>query len=312
MVNTFLTPSVIAEQALATLYESPVMLPLVYTDLTSEFGTQKFGNTINVRKPAVFTAGLFDRSKGIQPQDVTEDSVPVVLNKIPDVSFVVTDEDMSLKIEDFDARLLTPAMEAISQHIDKALIAQAQADVTQVAGTHDGAGTRGETWDRPEVLIEAKRLLDRKSVPASQRRAVVGSTTAARWLNTDLLKQADKSGSTEALRNGSLGRSLFGFESFQSANVPEPAANPAVGAPTTEVGVAFHESAFAYVSAPLEVPAGADVGQIAVRNYKGINIRVAFGWDIKYKQTIVSIDMLYGIKTLDKNRAVLLKGPDKA
>lgn len=312
MVNSFLTPSEIADQALASLYESPVMLPLVYTDLTQEFGTRKFGDTINMRKPATFTVKEFDRAVGIQPQDVTEGSVPVTLNKIPDVSFVVTDEDMTLKIDEFDERLLTPAVEAISEHIEVALIKNAASTVTQVAGFGTEADALGQTWDKPEVLIEAKRLLDAKKVPMPRRRAVVGPTTSARWLNTDLLKTADKSGSTDALRAGSLGRSLFGFEAFQSTNVPAPAGSPAAGAPTTEVGVAFHESAFAFASASLEIPAGANVGQVAVRSYKGLTLRVAYGWDIKFKQTVVSIDMLYGIKTLYADRAVLLKGPDAA
>ncbi|NKZ84720.1 hypothetical protein GS982_21290 [Rhodococcus hoagii] len=56
MANTLLTPDLIARQALATLYESMVMLPLVYTDLSTEFTTQKIGDTVNVRKPAVFEA----------------------------------------------------------------------------------------------------------------------------------------------------------------------------------------------------------------------------------------------------------------
>ena len=288
------------------------MLPLVFTDLSQEFRTAKVGNTINIRKPATFTVNMFDRANGIQPQNVVEGEVPVVLDKIPDVSFVVTDEDMSLKIDDFDNRLLTPAMEAIAQHIDAAIIAKFVADVTQVAGTHASATADGQTWDKPEVLIEAGRLLDLYSVPTSQREAVVGVTTKAKWLNTELLKRADHSGSTEALRAGSIGRDLFGFEAFRTTNVPQPAANPTVGDPTTEVGVAFHQSAMAFASAPLEMPAGANVGQVAVETYKGISLRVAYGWDIKYKQTVVSIDMLYGLKTLDKNRAALLKGPDES
>lgn len=310
MPNTLLTPSVIAEQALATLYETTIMLPLVYTDLTQEFASAKIGDTVNVRKPAVFEAQLFNRANGIQPQNATEENIPVTLNRIPDVSFVVTDEDMTLKIDDFDERLLTPAMEAIAQHIDTALILQGQADFTQEAGTHADAAARGETWDKPEVLIEAGRILDTHSVPVSDRYTVAGVTQKARWLNTELLKHADKSGSTEALRAGSIGADLFGFEAYRSANVPAPSPTPTTGQPTTEVGLAFHRTALAFASAPLEVPAGANQGQVAVASYRGLSIRVAYGWDIKYKQTVVSLDMLYGLKTLDANRGVLLKGAD--
>jgi hypothetical protein len=311
MANTLLTTQAIADQALATLYESTFLGPLVYTDYGSELATKKQGDTINIRKPATFTAQLFDRANGIQLQDANEGSVPLVLDKIADVSFAVTDEDMSLKMDDFDERLLAPALEAIAQHVDGAVLTLRDG-VTQVAGTHANADELGQTWDKPEVLIEAKRVLDTRKVPLRDRYAVVGPTTASRWLNSDLIKRADKSGSTEALREGSIGRNLFGFEAFQTGLVGEPAANPAAGQPTTEVGIAFHRSALALASAPMEVPTGANQGQVSVASYRGLSIRVSYGWDIKYKQTVVSVDFLYGVKLLDPNRAVLLKGPNAA
>lgn len=300
MANTLLTPSVLARQSLATLYETTQMLPLVYTDVTSAFATAKVGDTVNVRKPAVFTANLFDRGVGIVPQNATESAIPVTLDKIADVSFTVTTEDLTLNISDFAAQFLDPAMEAIAQHVDKALLAL-RADVTQTAGITPV----GFEWDKPEVLIEAGRLLDLKNVPTQDRYAVVGPTTKARWLNSELVKNADRSGSTAALRQGSIGRDLFGFQAFQTQNVGQPTAT--VGQPSTEQGLAFHKTAFAFASAPLEVAPGSNA---SVVSYKGINIRVAYDYDIKYKQTVVSLDTLYGVKALDVNRAVLLTGPN--
>lgn len=312
MANTFLTVKEIADEALATLYENTILKSLVHTDLTSEFTAKKVGNTIDIRKPAVFTANRFNRATGIVLQDATESSIPVVLDKISDVSVPVTDEDMSMKIEDFGVQILTPAMEAIAQDVDLELF-KLRAGISQVAGTHASAVADGQTWDQPEVLIEAGRLLDSWAVPVQERYAVVGSTTKAKWLNAELLKHADKSGSTLALRNGSLGNDLFGFNAYQTGNVGQPKAPGAqvAGDPTTEIGLAFHSSAFAFASAPLQIPAGANVGQVAVSTYKGLSLRVAYGWDINKKQSVVSVDMLFGTKLLDANRAVLLKGPNK-
>lgn len=312
MANQFLKVGAILDQALATLYETTIMAPIVYRDdIGQRLRSAKQGDTVNIRKPATFTAQLFDRAQGIQLQDATEGSIPVKLDKIADVSFAVTDEDMTLSIEDFDEQLLTPAMEAVAQHVDIAALSLRD-QVTQVAGTHTDATTLGQTWDKPEVLIEAKRILDINKVPMTDRFAIVGPTTASRWLNTDLLKTADKSASTAALREGAIGNRLFGFNAFQTGNVGQPNPAAASGQPTTEVGMAFHRSALALASAPLEVPAGADDGKVMVRSYKGLSLRVAYGWDIKYKQTVVSIDFLYGVKMLDAKRAVLLKGPNKA
>lgn len=311
MANAFLTTTAIAQQALATLYESTFLAPLVHIDAGSELATKKQGDTVNIRKPATFTAQLFNRANGIQLQDATEGNVAVVLDKIADVSFAVTDEDMTLKIEDFDTQLLSPALEAIAQHADTSVLSLRN-QVTQVAGFGADATANGETWDQPEVLIEAGRQLDLKNVPLTERYAVVGPTTKAKWLNTELLKHADKSGSTEALRQGSIGKDLFGFEAFKTNLVGQPAANPATGQPTTEIGLAFHKSALALASAPLEVPRGVQNGSVSVESYKGLSIRVSYGWDIRYKQTVCSVDFLYGVKLLDANRAVLLKGANQA
>lgn len=310
MANTLLTPDVIARQALASLYESLVMVPLVYTDVSSEFTTQKIGNAVNIRKPATFVAKDFVRADGIELQDATEGSVQVSLDKISDVSFAVTSEELSLDIVDFDTQFLTPAMMALAQKIDRAILSLRN-DITQVAGTVPAVdGKPGDfDWTKPESLIEAGRLFDINLLPETERHAVVGPTAKARWLNSEIVKHADKSGSTEALRRGSIGSDLFGFDVYQTQNVGQPKTAPVAGEPTTEVGVAFHPTAFAFASAPLDVAPGSFA---AVETFKGVSIRIAYQYDIDKKQTIVSLDTLYGIKTLDAKRAVLLKGADKA
>ncbi|MGW5267249.1 P22 phage major capsid protein family protein [Rhodococcus sp. NPDC003994] len=308
MVNTLLTPDLIARQALATLYESLVMVPLVYTDLSSEFTEQKIGDTVNVRKPAVFEAKEFTST--IEVQNATEGSIPVTLDKIADVSFKVTSKELSLDIIDFDTQLLEPAMKAIAQKVDRDILSLRN-DITGKAGGTDAVNNpNGEfDWYRPEVLIEAGRQLDINLLPSEGRHAVTGPSTKARWLNSEMLKFAEHSDSTAALRNASLGRDLFGFDAYQTQNVRGAAANPAVGQPTTEVGVAFHETAFCFTSAPLAIAPGSFA---AVESCNGISIRVAYQYDINTKATVVSLDTLYGVKTLDPKRAVLLKGNDKA
>lgn len=288
MANSFLTPDIIARRALATLYENLVMLPLVYTDLSSEFTGQKVGDTISIRKPVVFEAKIFDRAAGIEIQDANEGRIPVTLDKIPDVSFAVTSEDLRLEIEDFNEQLLSPALMAMAQHIDRAILAL-RTDITQTAGFDADTA-----WDAPESLIEAGRILDTKNVPVD-RQAVIGPTQKAKWLNKDLLKRADHSGTTGALRAGSVGADLFGFDVYQSQNVKD------------DIGIAFHESAFAFVSVPLTIPPGADA---AVESYRGLSIRVASDYDISKKQSIISLDMLYGTKTIDPDRAVRLSAVD--
>lgn len=304
MANTLLSPAVIARAALATLYEVTIGAQLVHRDYDTEF-VSKVGDTVSVRKPATFEAQEFDPATGIVIQNAVETSVPVVLNHFADTSFAVTSRDMTLKIENFSEQLLDPAMESIAQKIDRDLFKEFRAGITQTVGAKVG-----REYDRPEALIDAATILNKNAVPTTERRAVIGPEMNGDWLDTDLLKQVNTSGSTEALREAYLGRRLFGFDPYWSQHIEQPAANPAVGAPTTEVGVAFHRTAVTLVTRQLELPQGA--ANAAIASYKGFGVRVVIGYDQAKKQDVVSIDTLYGIKVLDAKRAVLIKGPNKA
>ncbi|MFD5002217.1 P22 phage major capsid protein family protein [Streptomyces mutabilis] len=316
MANTFLTPDLIATRALATLYESTHMAQLVYRDYEADFAGRQ-GDTITVRKPAVFTANEFNRTTGIVPQNATESGFPVVLNHLPDVSFTVTTEQLNLEINDFGEQLLDPAMEAMAQKIDRDLLAL-RADVSQVVG-EVAENVEGENYNYPggkypwsdsRVLIEAGALLDTKNVPAADRRVVVGPRTKARWVAEKIWRAANERGATVGLTEAQFGARASGFDPYMTQNIAGPAETPAAGQPTTEENVAFHKTAFALVTRTLEVPPGAQ--DATIMNYKGFALRVVYDYDIKYKQTVVSVDCLYGTKTLDANRAVIIKGADQA
>jgi hypothetical protein len=312
MANTFLTAAVIAQQALANLYETTIMAPLMYREYEGEFG-RKIGDAITIRKPAVFTASEYNRTSGITVQNATETGVPMTLNHFADVSFAVTSEDMTLKIENFDEQLLTPAMEAISQKIDRDclelrddVVASVGATAANAAG-EDYTGYNGSyPYSDSRVLIQAGAVLDRANVPGMDRRVVTGPTTKSLWTAEKVWREANKRGSTEGLQEASLGDRTAGFDPYWTQNIGQPAEDPATGEPTTEVNLAFHRTAFALAFRPLEIPPGAR--DAAISNYKGFALRVIYDYDMDKKQMVCSIDCLYGTKTLDANRAVLIQG----
>lgn len=297
MANTFLTPSIIARAALATLYETTIMANLVHRDYEQEF-VGRVGDTITIRKPPVFTAQEYTRASGIAVQDATESGIPLQLNHFADVSFAVTSEEMTLQIDNFTDRLLAPAMEAIAQKIDADLLTLRNDIVNKV-----GTGT-GELWSTPQSMIGAGRVLTQNKVPLTDRSVVVGPVTAAEWLKSDLMNRFDARGDTEGLREATIGSRLFGMDPYMTNHIHLPAQTS--GQPTTEVGVAFHKTAFALAFRPLELPRGAVSAAIA--NYKGFGLRVVYGYDMDKKMDIVSIDCLYGVKTIDASRACLVQG----
>lgn len=208
MANTFLTTDVIAREALMVLRNNAVMSNLVHRDYSSEF-VGGVGDTISIRKPTTFEAKEF--SSEIEIQDATESSVPVKMDKHLDVSFAVTSKQMTLDIKDFSYQLLTPAMQAFQDKIDRYLIALQAQVANRVAHS---AGDIA-----PADIIAARKMLTDSATPLADRRLVIGSTAEADLLNNEKFTSAEKVGDNgTALREASLGRK-YGFDIYVDQNV---------------------------------------------------------------------------------------------
>jgi hypothetical protein len=296
---TLITPSVMASAALPTLYNNALLLPLVNRDYDGDFNGKQ-GDTITVRTPATFVVDEYDRADGIQLQDPTEGSFTVTLDTLPDVSFPVTSEELTLELESFEEQLLNPAMEAHAQWVD-GKIAEKLVDAAEGVG---GGGTVTATGtaagDRVQAFIEARRILGRNKLPFNDRVAVLSPEGSAAVLSDDLVLQANTSGSTEALREGALGR-LVGFNIYESQVF-----GLGGGDAGQADGVAFHKSAVAAVTRTLQRPNGLAPSQVSVRNYKGLGLRVVQAYDVDKKQDVVSIDALFGVSTIRAAASVQL------
>jgi len=292
MANTFIKPSVIASTGLATLYNTMVMSGLVWRDFDVEF-RGKVGDTVTVRKPAVFDAEVFDRQQGITLQDVVEDSIDIKLDTIANVSFPVTDEQMTLEIEDFQVQLLNPAMEAIAQKIDGD-VAEELVDAANAAGQVASADEENAN----DAFRAARAILSRNKLPTLDRYAVLSPEGISAVLGDDLLISANRAGTTDALREANVGR-LLGFDTYETQVLGDGA-----GSKGQADGVAFHRSAITLAIRPLDAPKGLASSQVAVQNYRGLSLRVVYAYNNTYKQDEVSIDVLYGIETTREEAAV--------
>ena len=283
MANQFLTADVIAREALMLLRNNAVMSKLVHRDYSDEF-VAGVGDTITIRKPAKFVAKEF---KGeIEVQDIVDNSATVTMDKHLDVSFAVTSKEMTMDIADFSAQLLVPAMQAFSDKIDNYILSLAAADVTnKVTGT----------GNIQNDVVEARKFLTQAAAPLAGRNFVYNANVEAELLKTDLFISAEKVGDEgTALREASLGRK-FGMDFFVDQNADTAGVD----------AVAFHKNAFALVTRPLALPNGA--AKSAIVNYDGFGLRVVYDYDINTKTDTVSIDMLCGVETLDKDLAAVVE-----
>lgn len=263
------------------LRNNAVMANLVHRDYSDEF-VSGVGDTITVRKPASFEAKEF--SDSITVQNATETGVEIKMDKHLDVSFAVTSKQLSMDIENFSAQLLVPAMQAFADKVDQYLLGL-KSEITNVV-----AATSSVQND----VVDARAYLTKAAAPLTDRRFVYGTDIETKLLKSDLFISAEKVGDEgTALREASLGRK-FGMDFYvdQNADIVE------VG------GLAFHKNAFALVTRPLALPQGA--AQAAIVNYDGFGLRVVQGYDLKSKTDTISIDMVCGVKVLNKDLAAIV------
>ena len=121
--NTFLTPDVIAREALLILENNIVAPQVMSSSATAEYTGAKVGDTIRIRRPAFFGVDTFSDAAGsttsVKIQDAIETSVNLQIEKHFDVSFEVSSKELAFAVDDFNERLLRPAMSALSQKIDE-------------------------------------------------------------------------------------------------------------------------------------------------------------------------------------------------
>ena len=209
MNNVFLTPEVVAKEALMVLTSNLVMADLVHRDYSEEF--VNVGDTVSIRKPAKFVAKNFTGTA--EAQDITEGSVSVKLDRFRDVTVAVTSKQMALDIADFSSQVVAPAMQAIAQAIDE--------DILAVAAEKAGMVRSGDpnATDLSDIAALAKHL-DIAKAPVQNRALVLHPEHKYRYALTDNLSKVSYAGDNETLRDALLGR-IYTLDTYMDQNAPD-------------------------------------------------------------------------------------------
>jgi len=207
MPNNFITMQNIARTVLPLLTENLVMPMTVNRNYSADFIGK--GDTIVVEKPAVFVADEFGGT--INLQDIGERSVSVKMDKLADVSFKISAKDLALSMPQFKTKYLESAAQAIAEKINADGLALYK-DVPFYSGT------AGVTPDALEDFANAEKVLNDNKAPMMNRTAVWDTAAKAKFQVLDAIVNAEKSGSTAALRAGAIGR-VAGFENLMSQAV---------------------------------------------------------------------------------------------
>jgi len=209
MANNLVTLQTIARQALPCLIDNLVFPNLCYRDFSEEF--HDVGDTVRVRRPTVFTAEEFDAESGVNYQDMNEDAVDVVLDHIATVDARASAIETATSIDDLNRVFIQPAAAALAEKINRDGLALYK-DV------YNCVGEAGVTPSTLQELSEIRRALNVSRAPVVGRVAVWDPEADTKLTQLPAIINAEKSGSTDALREGSLGR-IYGVDHYMSQGV---------------------------------------------------------------------------------------------
>lgn len=290
MAITLFSPQQAARATLSSLRYLTNLPRTVRQDFSNEFVAGR-GQTVNVLGPIsagaakVYTKANRDARAAIQFNDITQAWFPVTLEDQVYNAVRLPDDFATFTLEDMTRQVLRPQAESVVDALAAPLIAEMTAIVTDAsipAVAADGSNIR-------QVLIKARRVLNERKIPAADRWFAVGSDIEAAILSDTLLQKVNESGSSEVLRNATIGR-LFGFTIVADPTLP------------SDFGVAYHRDAFAHVTRPSRQPDGAAFSAAVAQD--GYALRWIQHYNPLQLEDQSVVDTFFGATTLDANRAV--------
>lgn len=277
----FLNSSQIASLAIPLLHRSVVLPRTVERVAGNEFGGSS-GDTITVRVRANRTANVQSTpGTTITLDTIAETGVALVVNHIYSAA-ALTDEDLTLNLENFGAQVLQPAVQAVARKSEQyiadainALVADATVPATPTADDYAAA------------IKDAGQVLDESDVEAGNRWCAVSPAVARALLDYPAIEDASALGTPSAIQDAMIGR-YAGFNLVKSNTL------------TTGTLCAYHRSAFVIGNrAPVRV-SGVDS---AIATQDGFSLRVVRDFDASKLSEIVAVSTFAGAALIDTDRA---------
>lgn len=249
-----INPTKVVEVGLQLLTKQTVLASTVWRDAAGDFRGVS-DETISIRVPAYAVANKRElRSADARVQSTLyQRKVDVTLTHDLQVDVPITDEELTLDIENYTRDITAPSVEAIVRGYESEVASLMQGATYEVVLEWD----ESDPW---KTLVDARTALNDAQVPETGRYLAIGSGFENELLKSNRISLADQAGGTQALRSASLG-SLAGFDNIIVSNFLAP----------TEA-FAYHRTAYALNTRAPFVPQGIAFGASAASN--GFAMRV--------------------------------------
>lgn len=212
MANTFITPDVVAREALMILRNNLITYNLFRNPAHQAVftGTEAVGDTLKVRVPAARTVKEF--SGTATSTDLTESYRSLVVEKHFYDQLPMSSKDWTLELQDFSSQVVAPVVTGIAEGVDSYVLGKVAAIPYYVGAANDPPDSLGD-------ILDVVKELDDNKVPTRNRLGILNSQGKRDFLAVSEVHDASKrADGGQALRAAQMGR-IAGLDWFMDQNV---------------------------------------------------------------------------------------------
>lgn len=262
--NALYTPEQAARVVANMLKEDSFLSALVNRNFEDDLlGGGGKGRTVNVKKPVALVAHareIDDTTNKIILDTIQESTFGVKLGVHAYNAVPLDEADLSLNLTNFSAQVLSPQVTAVLEFIEECVAAELRSVEMDTTVAWDPSAPE-------KTFTRIRKILRERGLPTTGLNVAVGTEVYAQLLDAKAITDASQSGSTEALREGNVGK-VRGLTIVESTRLDD------------EEICAWHRDALTLaVRAPV-VPQGAKYG--AKVSEGGYQLRYLRDYDADY------------------------------
>ena len=218
MPNSRITSSFISREFLSVLHANCATLRSVDHSWNKLFGKSfgsvgRSGPTVGIRKPVL---GSIRSGWGMDTTDVTEESIPLTIDRIRGVDLNFSDADMALTVEDFSEKYIVPNAMKLASYIDM--------DVASFAKDHIyntiKSSAFGTAPNAISYFADAGRKIKEGLVPMdSPLNCIISPRTEASIVPALAGQYNPQNNISEMYTKGQMSRAM-GFDWYMSQTLP--------------------------------------------------------------------------------------------
>jgi len=272
-------PELWASRAIASFFDAAALVRLVNRDYEDEIQTK--GATIHVPKFGTMTANDKEVGKTVTLQNTEGDKVDVSLAYHKESSFIVEDIlAAQSNVAVMDGYIRESAVALVTAV--EAVIAAQWAYATHVVGN-------GSTNITEANVLSGRRKLNTSQIPKTGR--VFVCQDFEKLLQIERFTEASKLGYS-TIPEGLMGR-IHGFGCYEDPRIAEEAGSPGI-----LHNLMFHPAAITLATRPLPLPDPKTGVAAYYTMFENIVLRILYGYNINVLGYQITLDILFGVKTM--------------